>query len=74
MILMNNFKFRMNLLEQALQTDNRKIIVQRSKDVLEAYKQVGVNFPNRSLYDESNLQTIEKYRKFKLLFKLLGFK
>jgi hypothetical protein len=64
----------MNLLEQALQTDNRKIIVQRSKDVLEAYKQVGVNFPNRSLYDESNLQTIEKYRKFKLLFKLLGFK
>nr|DAQ52920.1 MAG TPA: hypothetical protein [Caudoviricetes sp.] len=71
---MNNFKFRMNLLEQALQTDNRKIIVQRSKDVLEAYKQVGVNFPNRSLYDESNLQTIEKYRKFKLLFKLLGFK
>lgn len=71
---MTNFRCRMNLLEEALQTDNKKLIVQRSKDVFEAYKQVGANFPNRTPNDENNLQIVEKIRKFKLLFKVLGFK
>lgn len=71
---MTNFRCKMNLLEEALRTDNKKLIVQRSKEVFEAYKQVEVNFPNRSPNDEYNLQNIEKIRKFKLLFKVLGFK
>lgn len=75
---MTNFKQRMNLLESALQKDNKKLIVQRSKEVLEVYKQIGMNFPNRSIYDEHNLEMIEHLRDNKpFIFKIMkhyGFK